>query len=350
MPKPKKLCDTAGMDRATWLKVRAHGPDGSIPYAFGGSDVGVIMGVSSFKTAAELWYEKAGLLIPDDDANAGQKMMGHLMEPIVAKLYAERTGNTIIEDTGLYQHPKYPFILANLDYRFIRRSDRKEGVFDSKTTTYRKAMEWANGAIPPAYEMQIRTYMSVMDFMIGDLGALWGNNPDADFATPSLERNEVIEKMILDVVCEFEQSLHDNNPPSLTGVPSDLALKALARIIGKGDKKLPTVELGSKYRHKAVRIAALQEEVADLKEIVKKKEQEAGQLSVQICETMKAHEQGFIDAGKHEILLHYVTRTTKRVDSDRFKKELPEIHKKMLKETHSRKLKVEMVAKKSAAS
>ena len=37
MAAPKILCDTAGMDRRTWLAARAHGPDGSIPIAIGGS-------------------------------------------------------------------------------------------------------------------------------------------------------------------------------------------------------------------------------------------------------------------------------------------------------------------------
>ena len=33
MAAPKILCDTAGMDRRTWLAARAHGPDGSVPIA-----------------------------------------------------------------------------------------------------------------------------------------------------------------------------------------------------------------------------------------------------------------------------------------------------------------------------
>ena len=47
MAAPKILCDTAGMDRRTWLAARAHGPDGSIPIAIGGSDVAAIFGVEN---------------------------------------------------------------------------------------------------------------------------------------------------------------------------------------------------------------------------------------------------------------------------------------------------------------
>lgn len=49
MAAPKILCDTAGMDRRTWLAARAHGPDGSIPITIGGSDVAAIFGISRGK-------------------------------------------------------------------------------------------------------------------------------------------------------------------------------------------------------------------------------------------------------------------------------------------------------------
>jgi len=346
MATPQKLCDTAGMDRPTWLKVRAHGPDGSIPFTIGGSDVGVIMGVSPFKTASELWYEKAGLIVPDDSANAGQKKLGHKLEPIVAEIYADKTGNRIIEDTGLYQHAKYPFMLANLDYRFERATDGVIGVFDSKTTTYRKAREWDDDRIPFHYELQIRFYMAVMDFSIGALGCLWGNNPDADFAAPPyIERDLAIEETIIEAVYEFIESLHHKKPPTLSGVPSDLALKALGRIVAEGDKTLPTVELGAKYAKKALKIAAIHQEIAEHNSIIKEKTKEAEQLSVQICEAMRKHEEGIIDNGKEEVLLHYVTKYTKRVDTKRLQDEQPTIYEEYRRSMPSRKLKVEVKPK-----
>ena len=80
MAAPKILCDTAGMDRRTWLAARAHGPDGSIPIAIGGSDVAAIFGISPWKTPLDLWLEKSGKLMPDESENMWQKEMGHLLE------------------------------------------------------------------------------------------------------------------------------------------------------------------------------------------------------------------------------------------------------------------------------
>ena len=78
MAAPKILCDTAGMDRKTWLAVRAHGPDGSIPITIGGSDVAAIFGISPWKTPLDLWLEKSGKLLPNESENLWQKEIGHL--------------------------------------------------------------------------------------------------------------------------------------------------------------------------------------------------------------------------------------------------------------------------------
>lgn len=343
MATPNMLCDTKGMDRNRWLQVRAHGPDGSIPFAVGGSDVAVIMGVSPFKTAYELWHEKLGLIDPDDSANAGQKKLGHLMEPIVAQIYAEETGNRIIEDTGLYQHAKYPFMLANLDYRVEFASNGSTGIFDSKTTTYRKAADWAGGAIPFHYELQLRFYMAVMNMDLGALACLWGNNIESDFAAPPvLERDKAMEDIIINAVCEFIQSLHDKKEPSLSDVPSELALKALGRTLGESDSTLPTVELKGEFVNKALRIAEIDQEIAVLNQAVKAKTKEADQLSVAICEAMQKNEHGIVKAGAQDVLLHYVTKYTNRVDLKRLKAEHPDVYEDMRRPVPSRKLKVEL--------
>ena len=60
MKKPIILCDCAGMSNDQWLKCRAHGPKGDIPYTVGGSDVATIFGLSPWMTPLELWMIKKG--------------------------------------------------------------------------------------------------------------------------------------------------------------------------------------------------------------------------------------------------------------------------------------------------
>ena len=41
--------------------------------------------------------------------------MGTLLEPIAAHWFEKKTGNLVMDDTFLYQHPDHPYALANID-------------------------------------------------------------------------------------------------------------------------------------------------------------------------------------------------------------------------------------------
>lgn len=198
MAAPKILCDTAGMDNERWLECRMHGPKGDIPYTVGGSDVAAVFGVSPWVTPMELWMIKKGRMKPAVKANAGQLMMGHLLEPVAAYWYGEKTGNRVAEDTNLYQHADHPYALANFDRRFVRASDNEPGILECKSCTYHKADEWSDGAVPLYYELQLRFYLAVADVDIGAFSAVWGNNPDTDLAMPEIVRDRAKEDTIFE--------------------------------------------------------------------------------------------------------------------------------------------------------
>ncbi len=340
MAQPNLLCDTAGMDRKTWLAARRHGPDGTIPYTLGGSDVSVVFGMSPWNTPLELWREKAGLAVADDEANAGQKEMGHLLEPIVAHWYGKKSGNQVIADTGLYQHAGFPFALANLDYRFIDKETGMPGILECKTTTYHNAGEWADDQIPYHYELQGRFYMAVMDLEICDFCCMWGNNPESDIVIRRIHRDRDIEAMIFDQLSAFIKSLQDKIPPTMEGVVPKLALAALARIYGKSVHGVAPVEFGKKQEKPLRRIAKLQVEVSELKEIILAKEAEIDAHSVQIAEAMKEFDFGELVLEKEKLVISYKTRITKRPNSELLKTKYPAVYTDVLKASESRRLKV----------
>ena len=221
MAAPKILCDTAGMDRRTWLAARAHGPDGSIPIAIGGSDVAAIFGISPWKTPLDLWLEKSGKLMPDESENMWQKEMGHLLEPVVAQMYAFRTGHRVITDTYLYQHALYPWALANIDYGMEDKDTKEVGGLECKSTTYYNADEWMDDKVPMHYEYQCRFYMGVRDLPFWDIACMWGNGEN-DFAIRRIYRDLIIEEMIFITLADFIQSIHDNRPPNMSEVAPEL--------------------------------------------------------------------------------------------------------------------------------
>jgi predicted phage-related endonuclease len=88
------------------------------------------------------------------------------------------------------------------------------------------------------------------------------------------------------------------------------------------------------------RIAALQEEKADLERRVREKEKEVTAHSVKIAEVMGDHEHGILETASDKLIVDFVSKFTRRVDSDLLKKAHPATYEAVLKTTDSRKVKV----------
>ena len=340
MAAPNILCDCTGMTNEMWLKCREHGPKGNIEYTVGGSDVATIFGLSPWTTPLELWMVKKGRMKPKSPPNPDQLAMGHMLEPIAAHFYAQRTGNTVTDDNYLYQHATLEYALANIDRRYTRKEDGEGGVLECKSLTYHKAADWADGAIPIYYELQLRYYLAVLDEKHGAFSALWGNNPENDLATPHIERVQAKEDIIFEKLDRWIWSLRHDKPPTMEDVQPQLAMDALARIYGAGKKGLPTIEFPRKYEPQLRKIAALQEENAQLKGAIKKNEEAIESHSVRIAELMKEHEHGILTTTTDKLLVDFVTSTSRRVSSEYLKQNYPSIYEEARKPSKNRKVKV----------
>lgn len=340
MAAPNILCDCTGMTNEMWLKCREHGPKGNIEYTVGGSDVATIFGLSPWTTPLELWMVKKGRMKPKSPPNPDQLAMGHMLEPIAAHFYAQRTGNTVTDDNYLYQHATLEYALANIDRRYTRKEDGEGGVLECKSLTYHKAADWADGAIPIYYELQLRYYLAVLDEKHGAFSALWGNNPENDLATPHIERVQAKEDIIFEKLDRWIWSLRHDKPPTMEDVQPQLAMDALARIYGAGKKGLPTIEFPRKYEPQLREIAALQEENAQLKGAIKKNEEAIEAHSVRIAELMKEHEHGILTTTTDKLLVDFVTSTSRRVSSEYLKQNYPSIYEEARKPSKNRKVKV----------
>lgn len=58
---PNILVDTSHLSREEWLEYRRLG--------IGGSDVAAILGISPFRTARDLYYDKLNIVTADDEGN-----------------------------------------------------------------------------------------------------------------------------------------------------------------------------------------------------------------------------------------------------------------------------------------
>ncbi len=55
----------------------------------------------------------------------------------------------VVPDTNMYQHADFPYALADFDYRFEDKGQRRAGDLECKNPTFYKRDDWADGRYPP---------------------------------------------------------------------------------------------------------------------------------------------------------------------------------------------------------
>ena len=96
---PQILVGTEGLPREQWLEYRRKG--------IGGSDAAAVLGISPFRTGRDLYYDKLNIVTADDAENWVQLEVGTLLEPLVAKIFAHKTGYKIYRRPFMFRHPQY---------------------------------------------------------------------------------------------------------------------------------------------------------------------------------------------------------------------------------------------------
>ena len=124
-----RLASTTDLGREEWLNIRALG--------IGSSDAAASVGLSPYKSQLSLWLEKTKRKAAVDLSDKESVIWGTVLEPVLAKVYAARTGRRVRRVNAVLQHPDYPFMLANLDREVVGKADC--GILEIKTAGYHSA-------------------------------------------------------------------------------------------------------------------------------------------------------------------------------------------------------------------
>jgi putative phage-type endonuclease len=156
------------MDRAQWLEERRSG--------IGGSDVAPMLGLSPWKTPFALWQDKTGraVEVEPDEAQRERMHFGTVLEDVVAREHAARTGQRVQRVTSMLRHPDVPIALANLDRAIVEDGSRARwdqaagrvlgarGILECKTAhaLAQNSADWGEPGtdqVPAYYWMQVHT-------------------------------------------------------------------------------------------------------------------------------------------------------------------------------------------------
>lgn len=277
---PGVLVETKDLPEKQWLEWRRKG--------IGGSDASIVLGISPFATARDLYFDKLGVVsYKDDNSNWVALQIGHLLEDLVAEIFHKKTGFPIYQIKKIFYHPLYPYMLADVDY-FVTLPSGETAILEIKTTNYNgKDAWWMDGkeTVPVNYEAQGRHYMAVTNLNHVFYCCLYGNSED-NVIIRHIERDAAYEEELTALEGIFwNENVLKKIPPPYTE-DGDLVLQSVKHQVGMADPEAPAVELSLPLASCVVRFTELQaqKKLADAQS--KKIEGEMKRLQGRIVEAM----------------------------------------------------------------
>lgn len=250
------MCRTKDMSRDEWLKARRRG--------IGGSDAAAVAGISRYRSPIDVFLEKTSDDPPEKEDNLQMKV-GRGLEAFVAELWEEETGKKCARRNAILQHDEYDWMLANIDRWVVGENAGLE----IKTGSSYVKDQWADGKIPPEYELQCMHYMAVTGADRWYIACLIGNH---DFVVRTIERDE----QSINYLIQIEKEFWTNNVVGKIMPPpdgSDASAKALKMVY-------PEAEEGT-----TVDLDDLQDDLArliEVKQFMKKMEAERNEIEQKI--------------------------------------------------------------------
>jgi putative phage-type endonuclease len=341
---PVILVDTENLKKEEWLAYRRRG--------IGGSDAAAVLGISPFRTARDLYYDKLNIVTADDNDNWVTLEVGHLLEPLVARIFAYKTGLKIYRRMYMFQHPRYPWMLADLDY-LVELPDGGTAILECKTTNYNaKDKWWYNGEeiVPVYYEAQGRHYMAVMNVDRVYFCCLYGNNED-EAIIRRIDRDMNYESELIAIEKEFwNDHVLAQVPPPYTE-DGDLIMESLRRRLGPADKDAPAVLLDQLQAQPLYSFLELQEEKRRLSAEMNQIEDSMKRMKGLLVEKMGTSCMALYDGAEGSYAITYNPVRTVGIPKaglERLKLEHPDIYEEYVTVSESRRFSIKKIAQQAA--
>lgn len=210
-----RLVSTRDMERSEWLYLRRQG--------IGSSDAAAAVGLNPYQSPLELWMHKTGRehLLPAIDPNDDSSPMywGTLLEPIVAAHYTRRTGHKVRRINAILQHPRVPWMRANIDREVVGAPDVQ--LLECKTTGLQGARLWKDG-VPHYVQLQVMHQLAVTGKQAADVAVLVGGQ---ELQVHRIERDEVLIAQLMALEEQFWNYVQSDTPPPADA--SDSSAQAL---------------------------------------------------------------------------------------------------------------------------
>ena len=306
----KKLISTLNMKKEEWLRYRKKG--------IGGSDAGAVCGLNPYRSAIEVYFDKTTDEVEEIDNEAMRQ--GREFEDYVARRFMEATGKKVRRANAMFYDEQYPFMLADVDRMVVVENAGLE----CKTASPFMADKWKGEEIPLSYQIQCYHYMSVCNADAWYIAVLiYGK----EFKFYKLERDEQVIQDLIRIEKDFwENYIQKGQLPDPDG--SKTADSILA-------------EYYKESKRETIRLSGFDERLMrrqELVEVMGRMEKEKNQIEQELKQYLGNAEV----AENDKFRVSWKAVSSNRIDTGRLKEEEPEIYRKYLKATQSRRFTVQV--------
>jgi putative phage-type endonuclease len=174
----------------------------------GGSDIPIIMGLSSYKTPYQLYLEKTSEITSNTEMTEAQ-YFGHKQEPMMREEFSTRN-NVTVEIRDSLVHPIHDFLRANID-GFIPEWNAVLEVKTASAYMESQLREDDPGPLLYQYLLQVAHYCIVTNADCAYIAVLIGGNQYRQF---KYVRDAQLEDRIIQTAKAFWGSVQAKTPPA----------------------------------------------------------------------------------------------------------------------------------------
>jgi putative phage-type endonuclease len=143
----------------------------------GASECAIVVGLHDYVDPMQLYMRKVGLAEPRDEEIM---TIGHLMEPVIAKLYSLRNPDVCLWGGDVtMRHPEHPWVLATPDRMCGPREGEAKCILQMKNCGVQQRKHWGREGtdeIPHGYFCQVQWEMAVAGVDRCDVAVLVGGS------------------------------------------------------------------------------------------------------------------------------------------------------------------------------
>lgn len=319
-------------------KSRKHGIDGSVPYAYGGSTVPTMLGVSPYETTLTCAKKLRGEETEEEIDEEKEKIFfsGHTVEDSLREFFRYRFGDRylVFNCEIQWNSRKWPNFVGNMDGMLYDKETDQFGILEIKHTIPRNQgtiQKFEHNIVPENYELQGRAYCECLnaDFVIFFLG--WGLRPDYTSAV-RLDRDKEIGEKIMN---ECESFIYDyvekKNDPPVKSASADMIIKEIRKPIDPEAEPVVFEKDRKKVFDRLIEVKKSLDEAIEKEKSAKKMREEAEELYKQtyapLIEDLGGAQKGVFWDEKRTITVSY--RGRKRVNVGKLKEEYPSVYEKV---------------------